>query len=57
MEHTHLCSALERERELSLEKEEDQSFGFPNVPPSFRDAGARERGNAQWGRVETTPKF
>ena len=30
---------------------------IPNVPPSFWDVGVWERGNARWGRVETTPKF
>ena len=28
-----------------------------SVPPSFRDAGAWERGNAHWGRVETPQNF
>ena len=31
--------------------------GLDNVPPSFRDVGAWERGNAHWGRVETPPIF
>ena len=30
---------------------------FTNVPRSFRDGGARERGNAQGGRVEATLNF
>ena len=28
-----------------------------SVPPSFRDVGAWERGNAHWGRVETPQNF
>lgn len=28
-----------------------------NIPRSFRDEGARERGNAQGGCVEATPNF
>ena len=28
-----------------------------NVPPSFRDGGAWERGNTHWGRVETPQNF
>ena len=30
---------------------------YTSVPPSFRDAGAWERGNAHWGRVETPQNF
>ena len=30
---------------------------FNSVPPSFWDAGAWERGNAHWGRVETPQNF
>ena len=30
---------------------------FYSVPPSIRDGGAWERGNAHWGRVEAPPNF
>ena len=46
-----------QEREKIQFSEEALIWEKFNVPPSFRDAGARERGNAHWGRVETTPKF
>ena len=30
---------------------------YSSVPPSFRDGGVWERGNAHWGHVETPQNF
>ena len=41
----------------SIVDNQKENLDINNVPPSFRDAGAWEWGNAHWGCVETTPKF